>query len=623
MKKQRIILGVIYLLLILPMCSAAHYIVGFVEDAKDGTNANNYTIVLWNTTIGIQDNLTDIIGPLGNSGENNSYSIDCELLATPCIEGNILTLKVLNNGDNYISEEKNVTVTGAAYDSVENITLNSPPTTSLVFPSNFANTSNYQINFNCSAEDLDGNLTEISLYGNWTGEWSLNETKEINSSEKFKIFTKTLSQGFYKYACKVTDILLISTFSSQNNSFTMDLTNPIIESVLSNISSSCGELNTAIINCTTYDELLNIDKVIIQAISPSSEITNYSSVLLNGNTYSSEILLNEIGSWKFNCISNDSAGNKNNLTSTDIQVYSDLPEFSINYNNITLSKLNPIEDEVIKINAIIENNGCSSGEDLVIGFFEGDPDNNGINIGNSTINISQNSYTLTNISWNVKIGTSNIFVLADYNNSITEENESNNKANKTFSINSWQEIYGNTSIDKIIGGENINIKKWFNETYLEGNIFITDSECVVDWLSLKPIGKTKTAENSSNDFLEIDSLLNMTSFEDSISNIFSNSQNPKKTQSIFIYQKDIEEVPIINSTSNSNFITGLLWDSSDDSLDGEFDEEDKEDIVFVAPISKNTEGSYGFYDYEIKIPSRLRQYNNLDSQEVYLYYDLN
>jgi len=204
-----------------------------------------------------------------------------------------------------------------------------------------------------------------------------------------------------------------------------------------------------------------------------------------------------------------------------------------------------------------------------------------------------------------------------------EDNESNNQANKTFSINSWQNIYGNTSVDKIIGGETINIKKWFNESYLEGNVFITDSESSINWLSLQAIGKTKTGGESSNDFLEIDELLNMTNFEDSISNVFSENQNPRETQSIIIYQREIQEIPIINSTSDSSFVTGILWDGLDDELDEEFDSEDKEDLVFVTPIKKNTEGSYGFYDYEIRIPSRLREYDNLDSQEVYLYYDLN
>ena len=96
----------IILIACLPIGSAAHYIVGTVEDAKDLTEANNHTILLWNPAIGNIDNLTDIIGPFGNSGQNNNYSIDCELLNTPCSEGDVLTLKVINNGDNYLSGEK-------------------------------------------------------------------------------------------------------------------------------------------------------------------------------------------------------------------------------------------------------------------------------------------------------------------------------------------------------------------------------------------------------------------------------------------------------------------------------------------------------------------------------------
>ena len=136
---------------------------------------------------------------------------------------------------------------------------------------------------------------------------------------------------------------------------------------------------------------------------------------------------------------------------------------------------------------------------------------------------------------------------------------------KHISINAWQEIYGNTSVDKIIGGDNVSIKKWFNESNLEGNIFITDSECSINWLSLQAIGKSKSGGDSSNDFSEIDEFLEMTYFEDSVSNLFSDNQIPKETKNMIIYQREIQNVPIINSTNNSNFITGILWDFSDDT----------------------------------------------------------
>ncbi len=602
-------------------CSAAHYIVGYVENAKDGTEANGHTVMLWNPEVGMNENLTDIIGPIGNSGTNNMYMLDCELLPSGCNITNILSVNVINNGDDYISYEKNITVGGYGYDIVENITLNSPPLTNLIFPQENENLSTSYIEFNCSLEDSDENYKEISLYGNWTGEWELNETKEISAGEKFKIFIKTLSQGFYKYACKITDDLFISTFSIQNNSFTVDFTNPLIESIIVNESSFCGKENIIRVNCTAYDEFIGIDQIIIQAISPT-DITNYSALTLYGNTYYYDILLDKVGDWQFQCIVNDSAGNVDSLFSEEIQVYSNLPELGIYSSTINLSNLNPIENEEIYIKAIIENTGCSDAQQVSITFFNGDPDYSGENIGESILNISNHSNIEANITWNAEIGLNEIFVLADFTNIFIEDNEENNKASKNFSINAWQEIYGNTSIDKIIG-DDLRIKKWFNESNLEGNIFVTDSESNINWLSLMAIGKNNEGQDSSNDFYEIDQILGMASFDDSVSEVFSNNQEPKEKINLLIYQKEVEEIPVINSTENSKFITGILWDSSDDSLDGEFDSLDKEDLIFVSPIKKSSQGAYGIYDYEIKIPSKLREYNNLDSEEVYLYYDLN
>lgn len=130
--KKMFIIQLLAIFLTMPLCSAAHYIVGVVENARDGTNADGHSVLLWNPTVGMNDNLSDMVGPLGNSNTNNIYMIDCELLTNGCDIGNILTLKVLNNGDNYVSEDKNVSINGYGYDLVDNITLNSPPNISSI-----------------------------------------------------------------------------------------------------------------------------------------------------------------------------------------------------------------------------------------------------------------------------------------------------------------------------------------------------------------------------------------------------------------------------------------------------------------------------------------------------------
>jgi hypothetical protein len=128
MKKYFLFAIIFLLILALPKILAAHYIVGIVSDAKDGTPANGRTITLWNPSFGLNDNLTDIIGPAGNSGADNIYMIDCELLNNSCKVEDELRAQIFDSGDDYLpASYTNLTVTGAGFDIMPNLTLNSPP----------------------------------------------------------------------------------------------------------------------------------------------------------------------------------------------------------------------------------------------------------------------------------------------------------------------------------------------------------------------------------------------------------------------------------------------------------------------------------------------------------------
>ena len=61
---------------------------------------------------------------------------------------------------------------------------------------------------------------------------------------------------------------------------------------------------------------------------------------------------------------------------------------------------------------------------------------------------------------------------------------------------------------------------------------------------------------------------------------------------------------------------------SDDMIDGEFDVSDKEDIVFISPIMKQTPGNYGTYDYEMRVPAKLREYYTGDSRTAIFYVEI-
>lgn len=137
MKKINLFFFVFFVLVILEISfvTSAHFIIGRVNDALDGVSANDKFVFLWNPINGINDNLTDIVGINGNSGQNNLYMIDCELLDIPCEIGDIMSIKIFDDGEDeyFTPREVNVTVTGAGFDLASNLTLNSPPNITSIF----------------------------------------------------------------------------------------------------------------------------------------------------------------------------------------------------------------------------------------------------------------------------------------------------------------------------------------------------------------------------------------------------------------------------------------------------------------------------------------------------------
>ncbi len=609
---------ILFLILILTIqtASAAHYITGLVNNASDGENANGKQIILWNPINGIEDNLTDTIGSTGNSGTDQVYMIDCELLNNACQVGDEIRVKVLNQGDNYLSYWVNLSITGAGYDIAPNITLNSIPNTTLLHPVNYENKSN-EVSFNCSGADFDG-LSNITLYGNWSG-WHANETKTVTGTYNQTFFIKNLSEGKYIWGCLATDNVSISNFS-ENYTITIDRTPPNITSISANETYVCEDQYVRV-NCNVSEAFTNLNNVLIEVISPT--ITkNHTPIEEEG--YYIDVLINETGKWKFNCIANDSANNIANLTSSELESFSNNPDLVVFGNEINFSNPDPIESEELTIQAIIHNKGCSAANNFLVGFYK-KPGLIGQINNNKTLSVGARSNQSVNITWSAEIGTTNVYVNLDIENSIEEYNESNNQDNKSIYVGAWQEFYGNMSADKLLGNnQSFNITLWENLTKLQGNVFISDSEADIGWSSLQAIGRNIAGSSTGNDFSDIDTLFNMSNFNDSVSQIYTTDGNtPKLTDNFLVRQKLIENIPIITSTNTTDFITGILWDKSDDVLDGEFSQDDKEDLIFVTKVNPQKQGMYGTYDYEITIPVRLREYDSSDSSDVYLYYELN
>ena len=209
-------------------------------------------------------------------------------------------------------------------------------------------------------------------------------------------------------------------------------------------------------------------------------------------------------------------------------------------------------------------------------------------------------------------------------------NDTSNNFNVTniqaFVVASQYNIfYGNISSDIVLDtSQNLSIISWLSPDNVKGNVYVTDADTLdgISWTSLQAIGKDKLLNGVADDWEDIDILLVMAQFNDSINRTFTNgTRGVSINKTDFLVQGSlIENVSTINSTNSSNFVTGILWDTSD-STDAQYDTTEREDLVFITKVNNRATGFYGTYNYEINIPARLKQYrtpNNQDSLSFYV-----
>jgi hypothetical protein len=601
MKKLLFVLGMLWMA---GLACGAHWISGFAEDALDGEGVDGKTVLMWNPSVGTADNLTDIIGAGGNSRVSGVYLMDCELLSAGCDVGDILSLKII--GDPYLSWVVNVTITGAGYDVVSNLTLNSPPNATLVSPED-SGYSPSDADFNCSFFDYDDNVESVSLWGNWSG-WGQKDSVSSGLDDGYVIFSDTLIQGYYDWNCYVLDSLGVGSFASSNNTFFVDTTDPMISNV-SSVDEVCG-FGAIPVDCEVTDNV-DVGYVVIRATAPNSSTFEYNASFVSDDIYRANAVVDDAGYWEFECFAYDVVGNSDWMQGEDVYVGSLNPEISFS-GGVNFNATPSVEGEVINLTVNVTNFGCVGSGNFIVGFFD-----DGVNFANETAFVGVDMYEDVSTDWIVNIGTSNITVFADLEDVLDEDNESNNVVNGTAYMEAWQKIYGNVSLDLILGFANDTIGSWDKGSPFAGNVFVTDAEANIEWSSLQAIGRDKNGGLSSLDFGEIDFLLGMGSYNDSVSSIYSSSE----IGTFNVFDNDIENVSYVNSSSNGNFITGILWDTSD-SVDLEYDSSEGEDIIFAAKVNIGDVGTYGVYDYEIRAPSKLREYDATDSEKVYLYYDL-
>jgi len=87
-------------------------------------------------------------------------------------------------------------------------------------PEDGAILSDANITFNCTASD-EFNLTNVSLYGNWSGGWHANETNSSPENNTPVIFSKTLDVGAYEWSCQACNNQSQCSFAASNRTLTV------------------------------------------------------------------------------------------------------------------------------------------------------------------------------------------------------------------------------------------------------------------------------------------------------------------------------------------------------------------------------------------------------------------
>jgi hypothetical protein len=565
-----------------------------------------------------------------NITDNLDNSIECNLT----VDGSFEFTGNMTNGLNYShstllrdgNHSWSLTCSDQArninYSQIRNFSIKAPPNITLDFPLNNYRTNKTSFNFSYTPIDPMGFLNcSIFIDGIFNATQS-----SINPNYQNNFSIIGLSEGRHNWTVECIDIDY-NSYTPNSTNFTVDFSPPSIELIYPNNATNIYSPIQVSFRWNASDRFDNN----LSCNLTIDGINNKTNLLLtNGELHEENVSGLSLGQhyWNVTCWDHDIVSNSN-ISATWFFNLSK-PDFSIISSDIGFSNLNPSENDLITINATINNSGGVGISGVIVRFYNGDPNSGGIQIGSDlNISIAAYSFNTTNVTWNATLGTNLIVVEVDpplaTNGIFREINETNNNASRTITVGAWEIIYGNVndnSIFRLADNSSAEVLKWDADMFDNGNLFATDYESIINWPSLTAIWKFTNGSNATNDFIDMDILFNMNNFVDSINETYTVNSIPKNTTNFQIFGKTIANVPIVNSTNTSNFITGILWDSSKDSGNLQFDRTDKEDLVFVTKINRNKVGKYGTYDYEMRIPAKLRELRTADTRSVAFYVEL-
>ena len=398
---------------------------GLYYNLKLGTMANNHSIIS-----GIYGGQGDAsrggtaFGYFGNMMQRKNFSLGVDRLQpSTTYYWSVQTIDTALKAGNWSNVQSFMT---PADMNKPNITLNSPIDNS--------NSSSFSITFNASV--ADENITNVSLWGNWTGTFHLNETNITGVDNAFYIFTKNLTSygdGVYTWMIEATD----NATNIQNSSirtFRIDTTPPIF----TNLTNQTATINTSF----SYDINATDSGVGLGNFS-INDIGNFSINYSTGVVTNATLLLE--GYYVLNVTVNDTLGNLNwSLWSVNVTPDTLNPNITIN---------SPTEGQTLTSTNVTIN--ISFSDNVAVSYCSYNVTNSsgGVIIENNTITCGTNSVEYQTISEDSN------YVLTAFTN---DTSGNINITNRTFSVDVPDTGGGNTGGS---GGSGGGIAILWTQTY--------------------------------------------------------------------------------------------------------------------------------------------------------------
>ncbi len=200
---------------------------------------------------------------------------------------------------------------------------------------------------------------------------------------------------------------------------------------------------------------------------------------------------------------------------------------------------------------------------------------------------------------------------ADTDDEVDKSPESEPDKKFVEDVSSYNIFYGGAS-------KNIRLKKseedfsaWISQEP-EGTIFFMDTDAQVSFSNLEPL--------AVDNLDEVDVSLDTVYHNDSIQEVWDQEGDGESdmTGCFTVSGDEVCDVPIAHSSDESEvFKTGIMYEpENDESFDG------SQPLVFVTSVEPNSEGSFGTYDYEARIPANLRDQKG-ETESITIYEEFN